>query len=196
MAVAKSEDFRTLEAENIKELICKDEINVSDEEEVFLAVIAWVKHDLPSRECLLPELKCVRLFSMSKYRLRNILDEELVSKNLTCTRVVISALDFILFPDRFQDRSLKPRVSLDKYEHVVVLTGGYGESSDKTETQCFVLSTLSWVSLPMMPHPRSHHGSAVCGGILYIMGGADSAPVYCFNPKRNNWSSLGTTLKL
>ena len=197
VAVAKSEDFRALDAENIKELICKDEINVSDEEEVFQAVIDWVKHDLPSRECLLPELlKCIRLFSMSKYRLRNILDEELVGKNLTCTKVVISALDFILFPDRFQDRSLKPRLSLEKYEHVVVLTGGFDESGAKKETQCFVPSTLSWVSLPMMPHPRSHHGAAVCGGILYIMGGANSAPMCCFNPKQNKWSSLGTTFKL
>ena len=197
VAVAKSEDFRALDAENIKELICKDEINVSDEEEVFQAVIDWVKHDLPSRECLLPELlKCIRLFSMSKYRLRNILDEELVGKNLTCTKVVISALDFILFPDRFQDRSLKPRLSLEKYEHVVVLTGGFDESGAKKETQCFVPSTVSWVSLPMMPHPRSHHGAAVCGGILYIMGGANSAPMCCFNPKQNKWSSLGTTFKL
>jgi len=113
--VAKSEDFRALDAEDIKELICKDEINVSDEEEVYQAVIAWVKHDVPSRECLLPELlKCMRLFSMSKHCLRNILDEELVSKNPTCTRVVINALDFFLFPDRFQNMSLKPRASVDK----------------------------------------------------------------------------------
>ena len=196
-AVAKSEEFKVLDSQNIKELICKDEINVSGEEEVYQAVIAWVKHDLPSRECLLPELlKCVRLFSMSKYSLRNILDEELVSKNPTCTRVVISALDFILFPDRFQDRSLKPRLSLDKYEHVVVLTGGNDDSGDKKETQCFVPSTLSWVSLPLMPYPRSQHGAAVCDGVLYVMGGADSAPVCCFNPKQNKWSSLGTTWKL
>ena len=73
VAVAKSEDFKVLDSKNIKELICKDEINVSDEEEVYQAVIAWVKHDLPSRECLLPELlKCVRLFSMSKYSLREL----------------------------------------------------------------------------------------------------------------------------
>ena len=197
VAVAKSEDFKALDAENIKELICKDEINVSDEEEVYQAVIAWVKHDLPSRECLLSELlKCTRLFSMSKYSLRKILDEELVSKNLTCTRVVISALDFILFPDRFQDRSLKPRLSLDKYEPVVVLTGGISESGLKRNTQCFVPSTQSWVSLSMMPFPRSHHGTALCNGVLYIMGGANSAPMCCFNPKQNKWSSLGTTLKL
>ena len=197
VAVAKSDDFRALDAENIKELISKDEINVSDEEEVYQAVIAWVKHDLPSRECLLPELlKCMRLYSMSKYSLRNILDEELVCKNLTCTRVVINALDFFLFPDRFQDMSLKPRLSLDNYEHVVVLTGGIGESGLKNNTQCFIPSTLSWVSLPIMPYPRSHHDSAVCGGVLYIMGGANSAPMCCFNPKENKWSSLDTMLKL
>ena len=195
VAVAKSEDFRALDAENIQELICKDEINVSDEEEVFQAVIAWVKHDLPSRECLLPELlKCVRLFSMSKYRLRNILHEELVSKNLTCTRVVVSALDFILFPDRFQDIPLKPRLSLDKYEHVVVLTGGLCASSNKKDTCCFVPSTLSWVSLPTMPFHRSHHGAAVCCGLLYIFGGVNTlAPMY---PKQNKWSSHGGSFKL
>ena len=197
VAVAKSEEFRSLDAKDVKELISKDAINVSDEEEVYQAVIVWVQHDLPSRECLLPELlKCMRLFSMSKYSLRKIIDEELVSKSPTCTRIVINALDFFLFPDRFQDMSLKPRLSLDKYEPVVVLTGGFSKPCDKKETQCFVPSTLSWVSLPTMPYPRSHHGAAVCGGVLYIMGGADSAPMCCFNPKQNKWSSLGTTLKL
>ena len=197
VAVAKSEDFRALDAENTKELICKDEINVSDEEEVYQAVIAWVRHDLPSRECLLPELlKCVRLYSMSKYSLRNILDEELISKNLTCTRIVINALDFILFPDRFQDMPLKPRLSLDKYEHMVVLSGGVLESRHKRDTQCFVPSTLPWVSLPMMPYPRSHHGAAVCCGLLYVLGGNKSAPMCCFNPKQNKWSSHGRSFYL
>jgi len=200
VAVVKSEEFRALDIENIKELICKDEINVSDEEEVYQAVIAWVKHDLPSRECLLPELlNCVRLFSMSKYSLRKILDEELVRKNLTCTRVVINALDFFLFPGRFQGIPLKLRLSLEKYEHVVVLTGGVqseDELDHKKETACFVPSTLKWLSLPMMPYPRSHHGAAVCCGLLYVMGGANSTPMCCFNPKQNKWNTRGRTLNL
>ena len=200
-AVTKFEDFKTLDAENIKELICKDEINVSDEEEVYQAVIAWLKHDLPSRECLLPELlNCVRLFSMSKYSLRKILDEELVSKNLTCIRVVINALDFFLFPGRFQGMPLKLRLSLEKYEHVVVLTGGVQNGEDKgdhkKETACFVPSTLKWLSLPMMPYPRSHHGAAVCCGLLYVMGGANSAPLCCFNPKKSKWNTHSRTLNL
>ena len=197
VAVAKSEDFRALDSEKVKELICKDEINVSKEEEVYEAVLAWVKHDLPSRECLLPELlKCIRLFSMSKYTLRKILHEELVNKSLACTRVVQDSLDVFLFPDRFQDMPLKPRLSLDKYEQAVVLTGGLCESSTKKDTGCFVPSTMTWVSLPMMPFPRHHHGSAVCGGLLYVLGGGNSLSMCSFNSQQNKWSSHGSKLNL
>ena len=194
--VTRSEDFRLLDSERVKELICMDEINVAEEEEVYEAVMVWVKHDLPTRECILPELlKCVRLFSMSKYRLREILDEELVSKNLICTRIFLNALDFFLFPDRFEDITLKPRLSLEKYEHVVVLTGGCNRDGLKRETHCFVPSTVTWVSLPMMPFPRSHHAAAVCDGLLYIMGGKIVGPaVCCFNPKQNIWSSVDIKL--
>ena len=197
--VAKSEDFRMLDVEKVKELICKDEVNVSEEEEVYQAVIAWVKHDLSSRECLLPELlKCVRLFSMSKYSLRKLLDEELVSKNPNCTRVVINALDFFLFPDRFQEISVKPRLSLEKYEHVVVLTGGEDGKGSKMETHCFVPSTMKWGSLHKMPYTRSQHGAALCGGLLYILGGEHniSKPMCCFNPRQNKWRTHDLKLKL
>ena len=197
VAVAKSEDFRLLDSKKFKELICKDEINVSKEEEVYEAALAWVKHDLPARECLLPELlKCIRLFSMSKYSLRKILDEELVRKNPTCTEAVIKAMDFFLFPDHFQDMSLKPRLSLDKYEQVVVFTGGEDESGTKKDTWCFVPSTMTWVSLPMMPFPRRLHGSAVCGGLLYVLGGSNTLPMCYFNPQQNKWSSHDSTLNL
>ncbi|KAL9951797.1 hypothetical protein ACROYT_G044526 [Oculina patagonica] len=83
VTVVKSEDFKTLEFEKVKELMSQDEIIVSKEEEVYEAVVTWVKHDLPSRECLFPELlTCVRLFSMSKYSLRAILHtEDLVNKS-------------------------------------------------------------------------------------------------------------------
>ena len=191
VAVAKSEDFTMLDSEKVKELVCIDEINVSEEEQVYQAVISWVKHDLSSRESLLPELlECVRLFSMPKNNLRKLLDEELISKNLTCTRVVINALDFFLFPDNFQEIPLKPRLSLQNYEHAVVLT-----SSD-LNPPCFVPSTMSWGSLPIMPSSCFHHGAAVCGGLLYVLGGGTPVQMCCFNPKQNKWSSQDITLPL
>lgn len=171
VAVTKSEDFSKLDGEKVRDLICMDEINVSEEDEVYQVVIAWIKYDLPSRECLLPELlKCVRLSSLSKYSLRRILDEELVSKNPACTRLIINALDSFLFPYSVQNMPLKPRLSLDKHEHVVVLTGGQFSHILKMETDCFVPSTKTWVSLLKMPYPCTQGGAAVCGGILYTMG--------------------------
>lgn len=124
-AVGKSEDFKELEYEKVKELISRDDIIVSKEEEVYEAVVTWVKHNLLSRQHLFPELlKYVRLFSMSKYTLRRILaTEELINKSETNRRILYEGLDFYLFPDRFQSMSLKPRECLGKYKTAVVVTG-------------------------------------------------------------------------
>ena len=188
--VTKSEDFRLLDVEKVKELICMNEINVAEEEEVYEAVMAWVKHDLPFRESLLLDLlKFVRLFSISKYRLRKILDEELVSKDPICMKEVITALDLSLFPEYFQDTKLNPRLSLGKYEQVVVLTGKYRKFTNQS-TPGFVLSNFKWVSLPRMPLSSSPRSAAVCGGQLYVMGGKNSNSVCCFNPNQIKWSTL------
>ena len=193
--VTQSEDFRKLNLRKVKELICMDEINVAEEEEVYEAVMAWVKHDLPSRECLLLELlQCVRWFSMSKYTMRKILHEELIRKNLTCTRLVVDALDLVVFPACSQDTSQRSRLSLSGYENVVILTGSEDDFPEET-CDCFVPASNTWVSLPNIPIPRVHHGAAVCGGVLYVMGGSESTPVCCFNPKENEWNTLDTTLR-
>ena len=190
--VTKSEDFRLLDVEKVKELICMDEINVAEEEEVYEAVMAWVKHDLPSRESLLLDLlKFVRLFSMSKYRLRMILDEELVRKDPICMREVITALDLSLFPEYFQDKTLNPRLSLGKYEQVVILTGKCYDSLNQN-TLGFVLSSSEWLSLP--PVPSYSQSATVCGGQLYVMGGKKSTSVCCFNPNQIKWSTLDMTM--
>ena len=197
---SRSEDFTLFDSEKVQELICMDEINVAEEEEVYEAVMAWVKHDLPSRECTLPELlKSVRLFSMSKSSLRRILDQELVSKSLACTRIVMNALDLFLFPVLLQAISLKPRSSLNDYEDVVALTGYElrSDENNKSEINCFVLSTMTWESLhatPFTPFNNSHHDTAVCGGLLYVVGDFDSTSMSCFNPKLNMWSTLDKTL--
>ena len=188
--VARSEDFRLLDVEKVKELICMDEINVDEEEPVYEAVMAWVKHDLPSRETLLKDLlKFVRLSSISKYRLRKILDEELISKDPICMKEVITALDLSLFPEYFQDTTLNPRLCLAKYEQVVILTGGEDTNGPKDYSQCFVLSCSKWLSLPAMP-PCSPRSAAVCGGQLYVMDEKKKTSVCCFNPNQFKWSTL------
>lgn len=201
VAVAKSSDFQSLDFENVKKLLSEDEINVPQEEDVYEAVIRWVKHDPASRECSLPELlNCVRLFSMTKYSLRQILDEEeLVKKSLACTTILLNGLDYFLFPDQYQEMTLKPRLSLGEYENVVLLTGGQlPDNQTSNNTRCFVLSTKKWLnSLPTMPYSCSHHGAAVCRGLLYVMvksnGIFGNCEMWSFNPKQKKWNSTNAS---
>ena len=145
--VVKSEDFLALGFEQVKELMCRDELNISEEEQVYEAVMAWVKHDLFRRVCFLPDLlRCLRLFSMSKYSLWKILNkEELVTKDPICTTVLVKGLEFFLFPDQFLSKSLKHRASIMKEDRAVVLSGGYENAHYynvlSREISCFVLAT-------------------------------------------------------
>ena len=200
VAVVKSEDFLSLGFAQVKELMCKDELNVSEEEQVYEAVMAWVRHDLPTRECFLPDLlKCLRLFSMSKFSLRKILNkEELITENRICTTILNGGLDFFLFPDQFSGRLLKHRTSIEKEEYMIVLDGGYdSEGYLIFDMDYFALSTKKWQEsiskiCPLIGESVSgFYVSAVCGGLLYGMVNA-SDKVYCFNPKlkKNAWKLM------
>ena len=191
LTLLRSDDFKSLaDFEKVKTLISRDEIVVSKEEDVYEAVILWVKHDVLSRECLFPELlKCVRAFSMSKYSLRRIRDkEELVTKSRECMRILHQGLDAFLFPDSFQVLLQRPRLCLRTNEPVVVLTGGHtANKRPRSHTTGFVLFSKKWLQLPMMPCPRTRHAAAVCGGQLYVVGGNSEAPLSYFNPVQNKW---------
>lgn len=198
--VVKSDDFKSLDFDKVKDLISRDDIIVSKEEEVYDAVITWVKHDLSLRECSFPDLlKCVRIFSMSKYSLREILcKEELALNSLPCTTILFKALDAFLFPDSYHVLMQRPRLCLKRKELVVVLTGGHNIDDHReptSDTFGFVLSSKKWLNLPMMPCPRTRHAAAVCGGELFVVGGNSVAPLCHFNPGQNKWFASDKALQ-
>ena len=195
-SVVKSEDFKFLDFGHVKNLICQDEIIVSKEEEVYEAVVCWVKHDVGERESFFPELlKCVRLFSMSKFYLwETVSKEELVVKSSECMSIVHRGLNNFLFPDEFHRTLQRPRLCLKTHELVAVLTGGHEleEYTAKSSSDIFgfSLATKQWVSLPRMRHHRSRHAAAVCCGQLYIVGGRKMLPLSYFDPLRNQRSGF------
>ena len=200
VAFVKSENFLSLGVEQVKELMCQVDLQIAEEEEVYEAMITWVKHDLSSRECLLPELlKCLRLFSMSKYSLRMILGkEELIRNSPICSSILTKGLDFFLFPDQFLGMSLKHRTSIEKEEHVVFLTGGTDSSGFLTlDVRCFVLASKKWHWLTEIPDSILDgddvitFASAICGGLLYLFAD-NSTKIYRYNPRKNSWKSWNT----
>ena len=192
ISVVKTEDFKTLNFDKVKEMISRDEIIVAREEDVYDAIVSWVNHDALARECLFTELlKCVRLFSISKYSLQQMLKEELVLKSRTCLSILLEGLEFFFSPDRFLGMPLKPRTCLSTVESAIILTGGHHSNSVSNQsTYCFLLSNNHWLSLPEMPFPRTRHGAAVCCGQLYVVGGKVEEPACSYNPIQNKWTVI------
>lgn len=197
LPVVKSEDFKSLDFERVKEFISSDEIVVTREEDVYEAVILWVKHDVSLRECFLSELlKGVRAFSMSKFSLREILDKEkLVTQNPTCMNILLQGLDTFLFLDQLRVLRQRSRRCLKSKELIVVLNGYHAKSffAKSDQTFAFVLDTGKWLELPRMPSSRTHHAAAVCGGKLYVVGGDDEF-LWVFDPGLRQWFQRGGNL--
>lgn len=56
MQVMKNQEFYQLNVEQLRNLLKSDDLNVPSEEEVFNALIGWVKNDFTAREKYIPEL--------------------------------------------------------------------------------------------------------------------------------------------
>ncbi|XP_029345778.1 kelch-like protein 2 [Acyrthosiphon pisum] len=78
--VVDGNEFLYLSSGQMVKLIASDEVKVPSEEKVFESVIRWVKHDLGSRKCILPQLmEHVRLPLTSKeYILKKVVEEPLL----------------------------------------------------------------------------------------------------------------------
>uniref|UniRef100_A0A2K6MUP0 Kelch like family member 17 n=1 Tax=Rhinopithecus bieti TaxID=61621 RepID=A0A2K6MUP0_RHIBE len=100
--VAKTEEFMLLPLKQVLELVSSDSLNVPSEEEVYRAVLSWVKHDVDSRRQHVPRLmKCVRLPLLSRdFLLGHVDAESLVRHHPDCKDLLIEALKFHLLPEQ------------------------------------------------------------------------------------------------
>ncbi|XP_063572342.1 kelch-like protein 17 isoform X5 [Pongo abelii] len=100
--VAKTEEFMLLPLKQVLELVSSDSLNVPSEEEVYRAVLSWVKHDVDARRQHVPRLmKCVRLPLLSRdFLLGHVDAESLVRHHPDCKDLLIEALKFHLLPEQ------------------------------------------------------------------------------------------------
>ena len=59
LQVMESEEFMLLPANQLIDIISSDELNVRSEEQVFNAVMAWVKYSIQERRPQLPQVRHV-----------------------------------------------------------------------------------------------------------------------------------------
>ena len=175
VAVSKSEEFLHLRFSEIEKLISLDDVIVESEEQVYEAVISWVKHDVDNREKVFAQLLSkVRLGCMSKYYIAEYVEtEELVTDNLECTKLLYEAMkSYALFGTQGQPiRDIcKLRKCLDSNVDAIITIWGPGDEL-RSSTQCYVPSVNQWYNLAPMLIPRFSHGAVACEGFIYTVGG-------------------------
>ena len=116
--VKDQEEFYTIPAQYLENIISSADLNVKSETEVYEAVMSWVKHDLDSRRQHLPDLLSrVRLpLLRPEYLIQTVCKEEVLRTDLRCRDLIDEAKLFHMsiahvVPDLDRSSKLLPRKS-------------------------------------------------------------------------------------
>ncbi|XP_038651046.1 kelch-like protein 20 isoform X2 [Scyliorhinus torazame] len=189
--VMESEEFMLLPANQLIDIISSDELNVRSEEQVFNAVMAWVKYSIQERRPQLPQvLQHVRLPLLSpKFLVGTVGSDPLIKSDEECRDLVDEAKNYLLLP---QERPLMqgPRTRPRKPIRCV---GGWCSGDAISSVERYDPQTNEWRMVASMSKRRCGVGVSVLDDLLYAVGGHDGSSylnsVERYDPKTNQWSS-------
>lgn len=184
-----TEAFKSIDYKVYSEIIARDDLEVSREEDVYETLVTWVKHDLETRREHFDELfSKIRLSSLSKHYLVNQVErEELVNSSFYCTKLVVEALNsFVLHA--YDDRE-PARKNLKRHLDVITVCGG----NLSREATCYSPEKKKWLPLADMLRARDEHCTAVHDNVLYAFGSTQSEngqSVEQYNAHTNSWLAV------
>ncbi|XP_058994267.1 kelch-like protein 17 isoform X3 [Mustela lutreola] len=187
--VAKTEEFMLLPLKQVLELVSSDSLNVPSEEDVYRAVLSWVKHDVDARRQHVPRLmKCVRLPLLSRdFLLGHVDAESLVRHHPDCKDLLIEALKFHLLPEQrgvLGTSRTRPR-RCEGAGSVLFAVGGGSLFAIHGDCEAYDTRTDRWHVVASMSTRRARVGVAAVGNRLYAVGGAER-----YDPLTGTWTSI------
>lgn len=194
--VAVGSEFLNSSWENVARLISSSDLNVQSEEDVYSAVVQWIKQDPTDRAQHLPALLAeVRLPMLPVPVLMTKVDcEPLIKQNIECRDLLDEAKRYHLLPDQRDLRSANPRFIPRKSTLGVLYAVGGKESSETITRSVETYSRMEdqWKEATGMIVRRQQLGVGVLDGKVYAIGGSDGSlrlsSVECFDPATNFWS--------
>ncbi|XP_041103572.1 kelch-like protein 18 isoform X3 [Polyodon spathula] len=199
--VSMSEEFLALGLEEVLELVGRDELNVKAEEQVFEAVLAWVRHKRDQREPRLPDLLSKTRLPLCRpqFLADRMQQEDLVRCCHKCRDLVDEAKDYHLMPER------RPHLPAFKTRQrcctsiagLIYAVGGLNSAGDSLNVvEMFDPVANRWERCQPMTTTRSRVGVAVVNGLLYAIGGYDGqsrlSTVEVFNPETETWTRVAS----
>lgn len=193
-------EYLSLPFDQLKDLISRDELRVSDEEHVYVAVLQWVYHDLElRREYFVEIMSNIRLpFISVKFLENNVEEEQLVKSEEQCQDYVKEAYLYKTSPEKRSILRRSPRARPRKpfgLQDVILTVGGMGKTQPISAIEQYNMHTSSWTTLTEMEIAR--YGLSACfhNGCLYALGGYCHPLCYlntveCYSLKEEKWKSV------
>ncbi|CAH0395259.1 unnamed protein product [Bemisia tabaci] len=199
--VSLSEEFLALGLPEIIDLVKRDELYVSSEEQVFEAVMKWVNRDSLTRsEHLAKLLTLVRLPLLTpQYLSDRVSKEELIRFSHECRDLLDEARDYHLMPER-RPMLQRFRTAARCCNYIIgqiFAVGGLGKTGDSLSTvEVFDPISGRWHMAQAMKMLRSRVGVAVLKNRLYAFGGYNGverlSTVEVFDPVQRAWNKVAS----
>ena len=197
--VTEQEEFLELDNERMLQFLESEELNIQSEAQVFEAAMRWILHNVPKRRGVLGKvLERVRLPLISSKHLQSFSKS---CKDSSLQRMLDNMLEnyrsYQQITGGLQRMQLHPRRAARKSFFVVggysQLPGGrWGDVFLVTGTEKFDPISLKIDAQADLTYPRSGHGVATVGGLVYAIGGEVDSLVHditeCYDPAQNHWS--------
>ena len=198
--VAISEEFLCLPCEQLKSLLSMDGLKVSKEEEIYEAVVMWVKHDLQERQKHFADIMShVRLpFVSLAYLKQKIEAEELIQSEERCHELLQEAYLYKSYPDKRAALKVSPRVQPRKpsgLQSVILCTGGLNGSNGLASLEQYDCRTDTWSELSNLQQTRYAVATCLVQDTVYVIGGYNETDgflcsVLSYNLKEAKWRIL------
>ena len=208
--VALHEEFLELTFDELIDVASDSHLNVRGEEQIYEAVMAWIKHSLADRQHNLSELlKCVRMPLMSAaYLSREVKNEPLVMQNFDGRGLLIDAMDYHLQKHYLRDSHSAKKRSVSTtprqcpgLEYLFAIGGAGPPVLDNPYLdicECYDVEKNEWRQIAPLSQRRSGLRVATCGGYLYAIGGFAAfdtkalALVDRYDPMTDSWRSMAS----
>ena len=198
LKVSITEEFYSLTFDRIKFLISNNNLAVDDEEEVYIALISWIKFDMQNRQRFVNELfSFIKLPLIRREFLTTIIaSEEIVKSSEFCKDLLIEAMKYQLFPEmrRYMQTSRTAYRLFCSSKFTLYVIGGQNLCGVVCECELYHSQSQTWLSTPSMLNPRTKFGIGVVSNKLYAIGGSDGfqdlSSIEVFNNRTKVWSSI------
>lgn len=177
--VVQNEEFLLLPKEDLAVLLSSEHLNVECEEDVYNALISWVRQDVQNRKDYLPELLGkIRLPLLSPHFLVNQVEkEDLIYQDIKCRNLLDEAKNVHLLPQRTdpEKKNVHPRHSTVGVVYSICGMDSTGHSVKIVERYDFHSSNKQVKLMSPTNVARSGVGIGVLDNKVYAVGGHDGS---------------------